>query len=137
VVSRRRRQPGPQERETSAGRHDWQEEWEEDWQQEARERQQDEALQEELEQEVPWSRYTRGEARGRKTVYIIQTCHWEYNDSFDEPSASGGKALVAFSTREKALRHLRDLQRETGGTLGIVEVYLENGEGTEHGPQTP
>ncbi len=130
--------------------HDWQEEWQEERDEQLREEQREEQLlkkqlhEEQLREElaergasIPCSDYTRREAQGRRKVYIIQTCHWEYNDSFDEPSASGGKAVAAFTTREKALRHLRELEETTGqGLLGIVEVYLEHEEGAERGPQT-
>jgi hypothetical protein len=106
--------------------------WQEEGQQELQEQRQEQAERQEWENDVPQCNRTyRQEARGRKPVYIIQTCHWEYNDSFHEYCTSGGKAVAAFTTREKAMQRLRELERQRDQVLGIVEIYLDDEPGHE------
>jgi hypothetical protein len=105
----------------------WQQEWQIEQIGAEQEQQRQQAAREEQERraEVPYGRNTWREARGRRKVYIVQTCHWEYDDAIYDWSVSGGASLLAFTTEERARDYLLQQRPFTEATLGIVEVYLD------------
>jgi hypothetical protein len=97
--------------------------WEREWQAERDEAPCEGSAQEER---VPYNRNTWGEPRGRRKVYIVQTCHWEYDDALYDWEPYRGASLLAFTTLERARAYLRQQQRlRTDVTLGIMEVYID------------
>lgn len=54
----------------------------------------------------------------RPVVYVVTEIHWEYNDEGYDPDVEGGRALLAFTSREKAERHRQELEKQRRQAYG-------------------
>ena len=69
------------------------------------------------------------ERRDSQIAYAVMRIVWEYNDCFFEPGEEGGKTVVAFRDREKAMRRRDEMEIEERLRIGRQSGRVDYFEG--------